>query len=541
MKTSMLKMTMPLVAAICTTATSVLADALPSSLTHRWSFNSDENDQITGAAPVNRWTPSKISLSDGQVHFRGNSWGGGSLHLGNGSLGSGDATVEIWATQDAIRNNSVIFSYSNNGWGTSPTMDACMQWTVGTDINKDALWLKSDNVDRINKGNTMAPYELGKEYHIAMTFHDNGDGSTTVYWQKRDAATGMLEKQDRAVVANWTLSAVTASTATFAIGVWKQRNVARDACASYNEVRVWNEALSPAQLAFNAKNGPDTIELLPSGLSRLAHRWSFNADDFPAGSGNLAYSDVAGGVLPQSRWGTTANNSTTPLELESGKLKLVSNGWGGGSLDLGAKLIDGDDATIEVWARYDTLRYSGVMFEYGNPNNAYNQTGSQVTDAITYYWNNGNTANDYMIIRHGGTRVLDVPSTMSATVGTMYHWSFSFKKSGSDTVVKWARRNATTGEVEATGSQTVANWTLSDVEATNPSLSLGIAKNQNYLGSYSRDANATYDEVRIWKGALSDDQLTANVFMGPDVAAPSTVVVTTICATVPSASIRKTK
>ena len=350
MKTSMLKMTMPLVAAICTTATSVLADALPSSLTHRWSFNSDENDQITGAAPVNRWTPSNISLSDGQVHFRGNSWGGGSLHLGNGSLGSGDATVEIWATQDAIRNNSVIFSYSNNGWGTSPTMDACMQWTVGTDINKDWMWLKSDNVDRVKKGNTMAPYDLGKEYHIAMTFHDNGDGSTTVYWQKRDAATGMLEKQDRAVVANWTLSAVTASTATFAIGVWKT-SAARDAYASYNEVRVWNEALSPAQLALNAKNGPNTIELLPSGLSKLAHRWSFNADDFPAGSGNLAYSDVAGGVLPQSRWGTTANNSTTPLELESGKLKLVSNGWGGGSLDLGAKLIDGDDATIEVWAR----------------------------------------------------------------------------------------------------------------------------------------------------------------------------------------------
>ena len=30
--------------------------------------------------------------------------------------------------------------------------------------------------------------------------------------------------------------------------------------------------------------------------------------------------------------------------------------------------------------------------------------------------------------------------------------------------------------------------------------------------------------MRIWKGALSDDQLTANVFMGPDVAAPGTVV-----------------
>ena len=59
----------------------------------------------------------------------------------------------------------------------------------------------------------MAPYTLGKEYHIAMTFHDNGDGSSTVHWQKRDASTGMLEQSGNAVVENWTLSAVTASTA----------------------------------------------------------------------------------------------------------------------------------------------------------------------------------------------------------------------------------------------------------------------------------------------------------------------------------------
>lgn len=89
-----------------------------------------------------------------------------------GSLGSGDATVEIWATQDAVRNNSIIFSYSNNGWGTAPTMEACMQWTSGTDVNKDGLWLTSDNANRLSRADTMAPYTLGKEYHIAMTFHD---------------------------------------------------------------------------------------------------------------------------------------------------------------------------------------------------------------------------------------------------------------------------------------------------------------------------------------------------------------------------------
>lgn len=127
---------------------------------------------------------------------------------------------------------------------------------MGTDINRDAVWFKSGNVDRVKRNDSMAPYELGKEYYIAMTFNDNGDGSTTVHWQKRNAATGMLEKEDSAVVPNWRLSDVTSSTATFSIGVWKT-NAAKDACASYNEVRVWNGVLSEDQLAANASMGPD--------------------------------------------------------------------------------------------------------------------------------------------------------------------------------------------------------------------------------------------------------------------------------------------
>ena len=246
-------------------------------LTHRWSFNSDDKDEITGADPAARF--GTRSISDGQVHFTGDSWGGGSLSLGVGSLGSGDATVEIWATQDAVRNNSVIFSYSNNGWGTAPTMEACMQWTSGTDVNKDGLWLTSDNANRLSRADTMAPYTLGKEYHIAMTFHDNGDGSSTVHWQKRDASTGMLEKSGSAVVENWTLSAVTASTATFAIGVWKT-NIAKDACASYNEVRIWNGVVGDDQLAANAAMGPDVYTAgLENGFT-LADNTVFNV---PAG------------------------------------------------------------------------------------------------------------------------------------------------------------------------------------------------------------------------------------------------------------------
>ena len=237
-------------------AAAMQAFALPDSLAHRWSFNTDDKDEITGADPASRF--GTRSISDGKVHFLGNSWGGGSLNLGAGLLGSGDATVEIWATQDDVRNNSIIFSYSNANYGKWPSYEVSVLWTGGMDINKDAMWLKSNGADKLNFNDQAAPYTLGTEYHIAMTFHDNGDGSTSVYWQKRNAATGVLEASGSGTAADWTLAGLTAAGANLAIGVHKHSSVP-DACASYNEVRVWNGVLGEDQLTANAFMGPDVV------------------------------------------------------------------------------------------------------------------------------------------------------------------------------------------------------------------------------------------------------------------------------------------
>ncbi len=243
-------------AAIALSFTAIQALALPDSLVHRWSFNTDDKDEITGADPASRF--GTRSISDGKVHFLGNGWGGGSLNLGAGLLGSGDATMEIWATQDDVRNNSIIFSYSNANYGRWPSYEVSVLWTGGMDINKDAMWLKSNGADKLNFNDQAAPYTLGTEYHIAMTFHDNGDGSTSVYWQKRNAATGVLEASGSGTAADWTLAGLTAAGANLAIGVHKHSSVP-DACASYNEVRVWNGVLGEDQLTANAFMGPDVV------------------------------------------------------------------------------------------------------------------------------------------------------------------------------------------------------------------------------------------------------------------------------------------
>ncbi|MBQ5531039.1 MAG: hypothetical protein IIT98_03440, partial [Kiritimatiellae bacterium] len=510
--------------------TTMQLSALPASLAHRWSFNNsdyDYTDSITGKDIValggGSWgDASNRKCVDGKLKLSGSGYGQGSIHLGKQLLGNGDeATIEIWASRDRLVEWAHMFEYANGNWGSggSRTYGISYMWSPGAayGAQNDFLYGHGTALGQVGAIITAAnPIEDGKQYHFSFTFKTSGS-NTILECARRDAETGAMQVSFSTTLSNWTLAGAYDANPDFGLGVSKEFRP--DANASYDEVRVWNKALSVDQLKLNAKNGPDKIEMLPDSL---AHRWSFNADDFPKDH-NLALRDTVGGVAPQARWGTVGGNNTGPLEIESGKLKFVSNGWGGGSMDLGSFAIQ-DDATIELWARYDVNRYSGVMFEYGNPNNAYNQTGSQVTDAITYYFNQQNTADDLLVARKAGVRVLEEQQILQPVVGTMYHFSFTFKKSGSDTVVAWSRRNAETGAVEASGTQTVTGWTLADIVAKTPSFSLAIAKNQNYLGSYSRDANATYDEIRVWNGVLSDDQLTANVFMGPDVAAPSTVV-----------------
>ena len=73
------------------------------------------------------------------------------------------------------------------------------------------------------------------------------------------------------------------------------------------------------------------------------------------------------------------------------------------------------------------------------------------------------------------------------------------------------RRNAVTGELERSDEVTVSDWTLANLVDKNSDFWLGVSK---YSGD--SDANASYDEVRIWNGALSADALALSARKGPD-------------------------
>ncbi|MBQ1429779.1 MAG: hypothetical protein IIZ06_08945, partial [Kiritimatiellae bacterium] len=238
-------------------------------LTHRWSFNTDGydyTDSITGNSPASTFGgAANRKTVGGKLVLTGNGSGQGSLGLGKNLLGSGDATVEIWASHDAVKNYARVFDYGNGSYASNPGQTDCFLfiWSAGTEVSRDIVLLKKANATAFERHGTMSAMEWGKQYYFAVTFKDNGDGSSTIKWMRRDAATGALERYKEETVSGWTLATLAATNPDFWLGVSKYSSD-HDANASYDEVRIWNGALGEDQLAANAAMGPNAFT---TGLS----------------------------------------------------------------------------------------------------------------------------------------------------------------------------------------------------------------------------------------------------------------------------------
>ena len=236
--------------------------ALPLSaaeLTHRWSFNGDYSDSVGGADAAKCGT--YVSLYGGRVHmgYGACSHGTGYVDLGTNMLDTTAATIEIWARHDGVESWSRIFDY-----GADDAHYFQMPWTYGTTLGSDSVGAKNGGAET-SVANTMAPYELGTDYHIAVTFQRSGE-ATVVRWQRRDAATGELQKS-----GTLTMPAGIHGFADPVLYLGHSQYAAdRDALAAYDEVRLWRGVLSDAQLAASAAAGPDAAISIADGTPQFA-------------------------------------------------------------------------------------------------------------------------------------------------------------------------------------------------------------------------------------------------------------------------------
>jgi len=310
--------------------------AIGAVLAHRWSFSGSgtttDTDSVGGITA--QLYGSNGTIANGKVTLAGTGSQTDYVDLGNGSYilpsTNSPATIELWATQNAVRNWSRIFDF-----GSSQTDNLYMSWTQGTNLTSDRVQWDTSITD-----NTMAPYNLGTEYQIAMVLTPSGTG-TYLQWYK--ILNGAVVSSGNATVGV-NLSQMTQSNMTLGRSEYPADS---DPNASYDEVRIWNSPLSLSQLLADNIAGPNVVPTASNTLPATTPVRITSADgvlDIYGSPQTIAsLSGVPGSTVTNSAYSTTsaltlappANSSTTfsgsiqdDTNFGGGVVTLVMNGLG---------------------------------------------------------------------------------------------------------------------------------------------------------------------------------------------------------------------
>ena len=498
-------------------------------LVHRWSFNGDLTDSVgnQNATAVNEHFTDFSSYT-----LPGGAKGTGYIDLGSDILpkdGSG-VTLEIWATQLSAQRYSRVFEI---GLDTTKTMS--MAWSTETKINEDRIGITyktgSDKGEFYDVATT-GPYTLGIQYHIAWVFTPPAaaGGAWTITVYKHDAMTGALLKSHvYSPPAGWTLPAAPQNNCWLGHSLYNDY----DAAATFDEVRVWKQALTEEELAASVRLGPDTtfgapgaivkrgsgrldllsatnaldvvVEdgVLAAGTGRatpLAHRWTFN-------NGDLTDKGLGG----KNAWSVNPTASGKTIVSNATSITLPGGAKGtAGHIELGKDILpnDGGPVTLELWATVHGS-YSWIRaFTFGREDD---------NNKIMMAWNkSGKTDQSFLGVsvlgNNGGKTDYSIGDLAPFVLGTEYHIAVTMTNDTS-TGRWWVtgyKQDATTGETLKTGTFSVNSTGWSPAKLAQDSCALG------YSTGNDNDAYASYNEMRVWSIALTEEQLTQHAQLGPD-------------------------
>ena len=479
-------------------------------LCHRWSFNGNSFDSV--GSQTAGLTNCTYSADGKAVTLAGGAYGSSYVDLGSNILPK-DAkavTIEMWAKQNSAATWARIFEIGINKY-----YFASMCWNRAGSVGQDYVEIKHNNSSKTAM-DKLKPYTLGVEYHIAITYFQDSDGKWKATAYKQDATTGeTLAKTTFEAPEGWSLETMWQEYCYLGHAVVSG---GQDAAADYNEVRVWRGALTEEELTESAEYGPDAPSVFVDGMTgieiggngatvdtdghdvtiaspvysageaaKLVHRWSFNGDATDSIGSQTA---VLKGIGAYYSDGKT--------------ITLPGGAYGASYIDLGSNIIpaDAEAATIELWARSDAFSKYARIFEIGVNQYAY----------ANICWFRDYADRDFVEVKHDNVSSNAIDKLKAFTVGTEYHIAVTYSK---DSDGKWKvtayKQDATTGETLAkTTFEAPEGWSLKT-----------MWQEYCYLGhsivSGSKDAAVTYNEVRVWRGALTEEELTHNAIMGPDV------------------------
>ncbi len=257
--------------------------------------------------------------------------------------------------------------------------------------------------------------------------------------------------------------------------------------------------------------------LAHDAAAALVNRWSFNQAAGAAPHGSV-FNDTISAVPLQVRGNGAALNGvriTLPGTTNCDQPDATSSAY----LNLPNGLVSSKtNLTVEIWAAPISARFFQLMFDFGRMNIAGDGAGaagewtgttganvpaSETSDGIALLFNRDTNINSQRLgARINGGSPVYLDDTLATTLGTTYHYVFTFQDTPGGGNVAWYRN----GVLARSGN---VAFHLSEIEDVN-----------NWLGRSQWNslamAHAAYDEVRIHDHALAPTDIAASFAAGRD-------------------------
>jgi len=517
-------------------------------LLNRWSFNTSAGsapagttfmDSVSGTTPLvvrgngAILTGTSINLPGGTNGNQTAASIAAYLDLPNGTISSKtNLTVEAWATPISVQNWMRVFDFgrvntAGVGGGapgeivdtttapgiTSAYDNIMLAFVNGTSLNIQRMeaWLGGANTVTTD---TTLTTSLGTEYHYIMTFQDGvgayGSSGGQLTWYRNGVVAATL-------AVPYHLSQISDVNNWLGRSMWTADSLAN---AAFDEIRIYDNALTPAQVSASDSAGPNnpnwTVTTSPLAPAQPVNRWSFNSTAGTAPSGTT-FTDSIGGLAAAVR-GIGATVTGTSLILPGTTTGNQSASTISAYLDLPNGIIHTKpNLTVEAWATTLSSQSYQRLFDFGNTTITVNSSNSgEIIDGSSAP--GAYSANDSFVlslnvgVMMGDQRLEGVQTTTATyrdtdlspatTAGTEYHYVVTVQDQSTSALVKWYR-----------------NGVLQNILTIPFSLSSLVDVN-NWIGrsQFSTDSNSNIalSEFRLYNRTLSDDEIALSYELGPD-------------------------
>ncbi len=520
-------------------------------LINRWSFNNAAGNAPAGTAMVD-----SVSAATATVKGNGSTFNGSALTITGATTGNRSAnfisgyvdlpngiissktnlTVEIWATPISAKNQGRLLDFGrttattgfgpgsvpgeiNEVVGTIPgttTASDELELTFGNGVNYNQQRMEARlNTANIVTVNSSLATALDTRYHYIFTFEDGvgtyGSGGGRMKWYRNGTLAGSGD-------IAFHLSAIEDVNNWLGRSLWTADD---NSNASYDELRIYNNALTAAEVSANFSSGPDNIGP-PVPPPAPDHLWTFTEQASSSVGSGRTFTDSVGGAVATLRGngGNLTGTSVTLPGITTGNQNAAAIS---AYLDLPNGLISAQPSiSVEAWATPLSSKNYQRLFDFGrcSVTSGVGAAAGEILDGTAAPGNYAGWDNLVLSLNVGGAlgthrlegqinngAVIFSDTTAATTAGTQYHYVL--------TVTGGA------GSYGAAGCQ--AKWFRNGIIQNTLDLAFhltAMADVNNWIGrsQYGGDSNSnlSLNELRIYNRAVTTGEILSSYAAGPD-------------------------